>query len=216
MVAYHRRWADSLISASSARPRRSSVPRCLGPRDPPIGRVVGQGIRSLPLLQPGCGYHRSTQVSWVTDCLLRWRAIRSGAWPTSAGPVADGGGATGLAASRGAAASARRSRGGVRHAWSEVVSAPADRMAGHPEQGQDQAHHHDDDADRPDDGNVSEKPDNEENNAKNNQRELLTAGGRPSGRKKSSASNQIELQLLRTWRYAVLAFLSRSGPEPGA
>lgn len=39
------------------------------------------------------------------------------------------------------------------------MSAATDRVAGHPEQGQDRAHHHNDDADRPDDGNLV-KPDN--------------------------------------------------------
>jgi hypothetical protein len=45
------------------------------------------------------------------------------------------------------------------------VPAPADRVTGHPEQGQDRAGHDDDDADRPDNGDLGDEADDEENDA---------------------------------------------------
>jgi hypothetical protein len=47
---------------------------------------------------------------------------------------------------------------------SEVVPAAADRVPGHPEQGQGGADYHDDDADCPDDRDFRDEPDNEEDN----------------------------------------------------
>jgi hypothetical protein len=64
------------------------------------------------------------------------------------------------------------------------VSAAADRVVGHPEQGQDHAHHDDDDdADRPDDGNLAINPIMRRIMPRII-KGLLTAGGRSGGRKK--------------------------------
>jgi len=53
-----------------------------------------------------------------------------------------------------------------------VVPAPAGRVTGHPEQGQDRAGHDDDDADRPDNGDLGDEADDEENDA-----ERMITGG---------------------------------------
>jgi hypothetical protein len=54
----------------------------------------------------------------------------------------------------------------------EVVPAPADRVAGHPDQGQDRAGHDDDDADHSDNGDLGDEADDEENDA-----ERMITGG---------------------------------------
>jgi hypothetical protein len=41
--------------------------------------------------------------------------------------------------------------------WLEVVSPPADRVSGHPEQGKDRADHDRDNANRPDDGDFGDE-----------------------------------------------------------
>jgi hypothetical protein len=65
------------------------------------------------------------------------------------------------------------------------MPAAADRMAGHPEQGQDRADYYDDDADRPEDRDFRDEPDYEKNHAENDQGELLTAESTDDGKKYS-------------------------------
>ena len=57
----------------------------------------------------------------------------------------------------------------MKPAWLEMVSPPADRLPGHPEQCQDRADHDHDDADRPEDGYFGDEANDEENYAENNQ-----------------------------------------------
>jgi hypothetical protein len=53
------------------------------------------------------------------------------------------------------------------------MPSPADRMAGHPEQGQDHSDHDDNNANCPDDDDLRDEPDNEQDNAENDQVRLL-------------------------------------------